>query len=155
MPQGGLQRGDTPQQSDRSLQAGLNRRATYRVVSWNSLERKAHAILAMLPGTPVQHILPPVRVPMLQRHNGATAACGRARVSERSDGALPDTIERASSLIVSRSRTEIEAEPHTRSSAALAAALFNASASDSGDAASGEFGTSRMTWFSAMMPPCF
>jgi hypothetical protein len=49
----------------------------------------------------------------------------------------------------------MDAEPHTRSSAALAAALFSASANDSGDAASGEFGRSKMTWFSAMTPPCF
>ena len=55
--------------------------------------------------------------------------------------------------MVSRSRTEIEAEPHTRSSAALAADLFNASAKDFGEAASRETGTNKMTWFSAITPP--
>ncbi len=74
-----------------------------------------------------------------------TATCDRILFSEPSDRRQSQSAERASSLIVSRSRTEIEAEPQTRSSAALAAALFSASANDSGDAASGDFGTSRMT----------
>jgi len=49
----------------------------------------------------------------------------------------------------------MDAEPHTRLSSALGTALFNASANESGDTASGETGTSRMTWFSATTPPCF
>jgi hypothetical protein len=52
---------------------------------------------------------------------------------------------RRPSSIPSKSRTEIDAEPHTRSNSALAAALFSASAKASGEAASGEIGTSRMT----------
>jgi hypothetical protein len=47
--------------------------------------------------------------------------------------------------MLSKSQTEIDAEPHTRSNSALAAALFKASANASGEAASGETGTSRMT----------
>ena len=109
---------------------------------WNSF--KGLTILVMLSGAPVKHILPRILIPMHERH-GATAICGWILVSERPGSGRAQTVGRASSLIVSKSRTEIEAEPHTRSSAALAAALFSASANDSGDAASGEFGTSRMT----------
>jgi hypothetical protein len=57
--------------------------------------------------------------------------------------------------MLSRSRTDIDAEPHTRSSAAFAGASFSASANASGEAASDEMGTRMMTWFSAMTPPCF
>jgi len=49
------------------------------------------------------------------------------------------------SSILSRSRPEIDAEPHTRSNSALAAALFKAPANASGEAASDDVGTNRIT----------
>jgi hypothetical protein len=56
--------------------------------------------------------------------------------------------------MLSSKRTDIDADPQTRSTSALAAGRLSASAKTSGVTASALVGTRRMTWFSPMIPPC-